>query len=68
MLACSMKLKNWLELKGMNQSQFAEQIGVHRSTVYRYLSGDITPLFPEMVTAIDEATEGAVSALDWMGR
>lgn len=60
-----MKLAEYLKLANLTDADFAQRIGVERSTVTR-LRGDQIPT-REVMRAIAEATNGAVTANDFYG-
>lgn len=64
-LKAAHKLQAWLTLHEITRAEFAEVIGVDRSTVYRYLDGTMRPAWSQ-VRAITEKTGGAVDANDWV--
>jgi len=61
-----MKLSDWLKSKKISVPAFAEQIGRHKTTVYRLSKGAGDP-DPETVRLIVEATDGAVTPNDLFG-
>lgn len=58
-----MQLRDYLKLVDKHPEAFANEIGVSRRTVYRYLSGE-RPKFAQIIR-IKKATNGAVTASDW---
>lgn len=60
-----MKLAEYLRLKGMSDTDFAERIGKDRSLVTRYKSGGVTPSLG-VIVRIEAETEGAVTASDFL--
>ena len=62
--ACK-KLEAWLVLNEISRAEFAEQIGVDRSVVYKWLDGTHRPKWPWRTDVIDRITNGAVQADDW---
>lgn len=58
-----MKLSAWLEKTGIPVDEFADLIGVHRSTVNRFVRGFVFPRL-ETVEKIKEVTNGEVTAQD----
>jgi transcriptional regulator with XRE-family HTH domain len=60
-----MKLASYLTISGMSDAAFARRIGVNRQTIGRYKYGDRTPK-PSLLALIHHATDGAVSANDFM--
>lgn len=61
-----MKLEQYLARKKLNQSQFADLIGSHKSTVSRLVRGLTWP-DKETLRRIRQVTGGAVSANDFLG-
>ena len=60
----TMKLRTYLDQHRISASEFARLINVRRMTVHRYL-GDRVPR-PEILKRITEATNGAVTANDFI--
>jgi hypothetical protein len=58
-----MKLEVWLEKHAMPIEIFAERIGVHRSSVYRFIKGEAYPR-RETMRRIEEVTKNQVSMKD----
>jgi len=58
-----MDLKDWIKEKGWSKLEFARRIGVHRNTVYLW----ITKKKPSKYSAmrIEKFTEGKVKVEDW---
>lgn len=61
----AMKLSAYLKDNRISHVAFAEKIGVTQATVTRYAAGTRTPR-PEHMVKIRSATEGAVTADDFM--
>ena len=59
-----MRLTEYLELPGIDRQGFAEKLGVHPDTLYKWERGDRRPR-KEFMALISEATEGAVSPNDF---
>jgi len=57
-----MTLNEWL--KGKNTSEFARQMGVDYSTIYRWRRGDIIPN-RDVILRIKDITNDAVRPEDW---
>ena len=57
-----MTLHEWL--KDKNTKDFAEQIGVNHSTVWRWRIGEVTPSMKTLLR-IKEITNDAVRPEDW---
>lgn len=57
-------LSAWLKSKNMPANDFADRIGVHKSTVGRWLDGTLPQ--PEHLALIMRETDGAVTANDFM--
>jgi transcriptional regulator with XRE-family HTH domain len=62
----AMRLERYLKRKKISPEQFADRIGVHSTTVYRFLSGLAFPKTSNL-KKISEATEGKVGPNDFMG-
>lgn len=60
-----MTLSEWLKAKDVTTSAFAEQIGVKRQSVHRYLEGERLPR-RDVLAKIHQATKGAVTANDFL--
>ena len=62
-----MRLADYLKAHSLTEAQFAELIGVNRSTVGRWADAE-RPIMPqrEHLTRIVDATNGAVTANDFM--
>jgi len=60
-----MKISDWLEAQEISDSDLAERIGVSRQALYRYKAGHRTPR-PSIIHRIREATNGAVTADDFL--
>ncbi|TRO96756.1 helix-turn-helix transcriptional regulator [Glycocaulis profundi] len=60
-----MTLSDWLKTSNVTPSAFADRIGVSRQAVHRYVEGDRIPR-REVLTKINEATGGAVTANDFL--
>lgn len=60
-----MKLADWMTLAGIKDSAFAEKVGRDQSTISRIRRGEVLPDWSTVVR-IAEATEGAVTANDFM--
>jgi len=66
-----MKLADYLAEKRMSAAEFAAQIGLHKSTVSRWIDSDSTmdktfrPSW-ENIEEVKRATGGAVTADDWV--
>jgi transcriptional regulator with XRE-family HTH domain len=61
----TMKLKEYLALKDMTDSQFSDVLGKDRSVVTKYRLGTVTPPL-EVIAKIEKATNGAVSFQDFL--
>lgn len=57
-------LRSYLTDREMSAGDFAADIGVHPSIVYRWLAGDAKPSI-ENALAIDRVTDGAVPVAAW---
>lgn len=65
-----MRLGDYLESKRMSAAEFAEQLGVDRSTVSRWLDTSGGKIFRprwDQLPRIAEVTGGAVTANDFVG-
>lgn len=60
-----MRLSEYLTERSLSLTKFAQEIGVKVETVRRYREGKRTPR-PEQMVKIKEATQGAVTADDFM--
>jgi predicted transcriptional regulator len=60
-----MKLDRWLKRNKVTPEDFAKTIGVHETTVYRFLQGISFPKSGNL-RRIAEATAGSVQANDFM--
>jgi len=60
-----MKLRVWLNNNNISVVMFADTIGVSRTAVYRYISGERRP-DRERMRAITRATKNAVTANDFV--
>lgn len=60
-----MTLKAWLKKHGKTVEEFADAIGVAKSSVSRWANGTRFPR-PEMIARIQEATGEKVEANDFM--
>lgn len=60
-----MQLREWLNTKKMPANEFAALIGVDKSTVGRWIAGDVRPSW-EIIPRIIDATGGAVTANDFL--
>lgn len=63
-MASCMKLAAYLREKNIDAKEFAKSINVKQPSVSRYLTGARIPR-PEKIKAIQEATDGAVTANDF---
>ncbi len=59
-----MTLIDWLDEEGMSQKEFAEVVGVNKSTINRMINGTESPSSDE-IRAIFLATNGRVTVDDW---
>ena len=62
-----MRLSRWFEMSPITKLAFAEKVGVHRSQVYRWISGETRPDY-EVARRIQDLTDGAVRLDDWVDR
>lgn len=62
-----MTLKEYLSAVGMTHAEFAEKIGIHRSNVSRFCSGDRRPDLTTL-QRIYEVTGGKVEANDFFAQ
>ncbi len=60
-----MELKTWLTAEGLTTTEFASRLGVTHSTIVRWTNGSRNPSL-DMMRSIHRATNGAVSANDFM--
>lgn len=60
-----MKLTDYLEQNGITKKFFSNKIGVNPTHLSRWLSGKTTPRV-DYIIEIEKATNGAVSAKDWI--
>jgi transcriptional regulator with XRE-family HTH domain len=60
-----MRLAAWLEREKLSPAAFAARVGVHRSTVGRWLDGAARPDWDQL-TKIKEDTGGEVTPNDFM--
>lgn len=61
-----MKLSDYLAKEGLRPEEFAARLGVHRSTITRYLNGTRRP-DRSLERRVMDVTKGAVTPLDFMG-
>lgn len=61
-----MRLDSYLEKNGISVESFAADIGVHRTSVYRFISGVAFPR-ASTIQRIIEITGGKVTANDFLG-
>jgi DNA-binding phage protein len=61
-----MRLDHYLLKNDIEVSAFAKDIGVHRTSVYRFIKGLAFPR-PETIERIIKVTEGRVTANDFLG-
>ena len=61
-----MNLRQYLEKRKESAAVFARRIGTSRQAVHNYMAGRVPA--PDLVTAIQDATEGAVQPNDWYPR
>lgn len=59
-----MILSDWLKETGRTIDGFAEEIGVERQSVHRWINGTRFPK-REFIGRIDKLSDGRVSAADW---
>lgn len=62
-----MTLEKFLQKNNIEPKSFAKTVGVHRVTVYKWLSGEITPSIKSGLE-IEKATFGKVTLKDIYGR
>lgn len=60
-----MRLTDYLSTHGISIGEFATEVGVNQTTIYRFINGSRRPSWDAMA-AIYKATKGAVSAEDWL--
>jgi len=60
----AVKLRNYIEGRGLSPARFASLIFVTQPSVHRYLYGRIPS--PVVMQRIKEVTEGQVSPNDWL--
>ncbi len=58
-----MKLKKYIESKGITQREFALRLGVHYIYIYKICAGLRRPS-PEMATKIEQVTDGQVLEME----
>ena len=65
-----MRLEAWLSAKNMSETEFARVIGVETSTITRMIPGEGKKQLRrpgwQLMLAIKDATNGAVTADDWL--
>lgn len=61
-----MKLCEYLEVNGITQKFFSKKIGVNPTHLSRWVSGKTIPRI-NYIMEVEKATNGAVSARDWVG-
>lgn len=59
-----MQLRDYIQDKGITYADFAEQIGVTKTSVYRYVAGLTRPA-NDVLPKIKEATKGLVTPNDF---
>ena len=59
-----MRIKDYLEMKGMSVNAFAKLSGISQPTMNRYVQGKRFPS-PANLHQISQATEGKVTFEDW---
>lgn len=59
-----MTIDNYIKLKRMTYKKAAEELGVHYTTIYRWIEAGTMPEKP-MLKKISEWSEGAVTANDF---
>ena len=62
----AMTLDQYIRDKGLTNAEFGELVGANHSTISRLRKGKQVP-GPDLMVAIYEVTEGAVSANDFYG-
>lgn len=60
-----MRLDVYLEKNNIPVERFADKIGVHRTSIYRFMKGLAFPR-PMTIKLIQEATGGKVTATDFV--
>lgn len=60
-----MRFSEYMNERGLNDGQMAEQIGCDRSYVLKLRGGKIPS--PDMIATIRDKTGGAVQPNDWFG-
>ena len=60
-----MQLQQWLKKQSMPIMVFAERVGAHRSSIYRFIKGQTLPR-REVLRRIAEVTRGQVTANDFV--
>jgi len=60
-----MKLAAYLESQNITPEQFSDRVGVHKTTVYRWLRGARRPTDEGTLSRIYVETKGAVTANDF---
>lgn len=60
-----MTLKDWIEKRGITQSDFARRVGVQQSTVNKIIHGHRKPSM-RVAYAIEVATNGAIKSESWL--
>jgi transcriptional regulator with XRE-family HTH domain len=60
-----MKLKDWMEWRGLNDEQVAKLVKVDRSTISRIRRGELMPSWG-LAARFHEVTDESVSANDFM--
>jgi DNA-binding transcriptional regulator YiaG len=61
----NMKLTKYLEREGLSPEQFAARLGVHRTTITRYLNGTRRPN-RRQERLLMQVTGGSVTPMDFM--
>ena len=61
-----MRLDWYLEKNAISVGTFARDLGVHRTSIYRFMSGRAFPR-PETIERITTVTGGKVTANDFIG-
>jgi transcriptional regulator with XRE-family HTH domain len=59
-----MKLSKWLQTKKVTMTEFASEVGVTHSAVWRWCNGESFPMLDNL-RAIRKATKGQVKAVDF---
>jgi len=60
-----MDLLSYLSKNNISVAMFARQIGVHRTSIYRFTNGIQMPL-PKTIQKITDVTNGQVTANDFL--